>query len=59
MSHFASSASMVLQRAQMTRALLLRMIQMAELRDPRRPGPVNRVASYAVEIYERWARQED
>jgi HD-GYP domain-containing protein (c-di-GMP phosphodiesterase class II) len=56
-SHFASSASMVLQRAQMTRALLLRMIQMAELRDPKETGAhVNRVASYAVEIYERWAR---
>jgi len=55
-SHFASSASMVLQRAQMTRALVLRMIQMAELRDPKETGPhVNRVASYAVEIYEKWA----
>ena len=55
-SHFASSASMVLQRAQMTRALLLRMIQMAELRDPKETGAhVNRVASYSVEIYERWA----
>ncbi len=55
-SHFASSASMVLQRAQMTRALVLRMIQMAELRDPKETGPhVNRVASYSVEIYEKWA----
>ena len=54
--HFAISASMVLQRAQMTRALLLRMIQMAQLRDPKETGPhVNRVASYSVEIYERWA----
>jgi response regulator RpfG family c-di-GMP phosphodiesterase len=48
---------MVLQRAQMTRALLLRMIQMAELRDPKETGAhVNRVASYSVEIYEKWAR---
>lgn len=55
-SHFASSASMVLQRAQMMRALVLRMIQMAELRDPKETGPhVNRVASYSVELYERWA----
>jgi len=55
-THFASSASMVLQRAQMTRALLLRMIQMAELRDPKETGAhVNRVASYAMEIYEKWA----
>jgi response regulator RpfG family c-di-GMP phosphodiesterase len=32
---------------------------MAELRDPKETGPhVNRVASYAVEIYERWARRK-
>jgi HD-GYP domain-containing protein (c-di-GMP phosphodiesterase class II) len=54
--HFANTASIVLQRAQMTRALLLRMISMAELRDPKETGHhVNRVASYAVELYERWA----
>jgi response regulator RpfG family c-di-GMP phosphodiesterase len=34
------------------------MISMAELRDPKETGQhVNRVASYAVEIYERWALQ--
>ncbi|MFW5770225.1 MAG: GAF and HD-GYP domain-containing protein [Spirochaetota bacterium] len=54
--HYANNASIVLQRARMTRALLLRMISMAELRDPKETGPhVNRVASYAVELYERWA----
>jgi HD-GYP domain-containing protein (c-di-GMP phosphodiesterase class II) len=54
--HFASTASMVLQRNFMTRTLLLRMIDMARLRDPKETGPhVNRVAAYAVEIYERWA----
>jgi len=56
--HFASTASMALQRAQLTRALILRMIAMAELRDPKETGPhVNRVATYATEIYERWARK--
>jgi HD-GYP domain-containing protein (c-di-GMP phosphodiesterase class II) len=54
--HFAGTASMILQRAQATRALILRMISMAELRDPKETGPhVNRVASYSVEIYEQWA----
>jgi len=58
--HFASIASMILQRAQMTRALILRMISMAELRDPKETGAhVNRVASYSVEIYERWARKKN
>ncbi|HOP30772.1 MAG TPA: HD domain-containing protein [Spirochaetota bacterium] len=56
-NHFASMASMVIQKAQMTRALILRMIQMAELRDPKETGAhVNRVASYSVEMYELWAK---
>jgi HD-GYP domain-containing protein (c-di-GMP phosphodiesterase class II) len=56
--HFASNATVALQRAQMTRAILLRMIRMAELRDPKETGPhVNRVAGYSVELYEAWARQ--
>lgn len=58
--HFANAASMILQRAQMTRALILRMIAMAELRDPKETGPhVNRVATYSIEIYERWARRRN
>jgi len=57
--HFANIASMILQRAQMTRALILRMISMAELRDPKETGAhVNRVASYAIEIYDAWAVQK-
>ncbi|MFW6137565.1 MAG: GAF and HD-GYP domain-containing protein [Spirochaetota bacterium] len=56
--HFAGTASMALQRARLTRALIMRMIQMTELRDPKETGPhVNRVASYANEIYERWAKR--
>ena len=58
--HFAANATVALQRAQMTRAILLRMIRMAELRDPKETGPhVNRVAGYSVEIYERWAKNND
>jgi HD-GYP domain-containing protein (c-di-GMP phosphodiesterase class II) len=58
--HFANIASMVLERAQMTRALILRMISMAELRDPKETGPhVNRVASYSVELFERWAARHN
>lgn len=55
---FANNASIVLQRARMTRAILLRMIGMAELRDPKETGAhVNRVATYAIELYERWAKR--
>jgi len=54
-SHFSSSATMALQRAQLTRTMILRMTRMAELRDPKETGPhVNRVAGYATEIYRRW-----
>jgi len=54
--HFATNATVALERAQMTRTIFLRMTKMAELRDPKETGPhVNRVAGYALEIYERWA----
>jgi len=35
MMHFASIAAVALARAQMTRAILLRMMKMAEMRDPK------------------------
>ena len=42
--------------ASLTREMILRMVQMAELHDPRETGlHVHRVANYAVEIYDRWA----
>ena len=59
MIHFASMATMALERAQMTRTLILRMIRMAELRDPKETGAhVNRVGAYSVEIYEQWAKEK-
>ncbi|MDR2210484.1 MAG: HD domain-containing protein [Spirochaetaceae bacterium] len=55
-THFANNASLALQRAYVTRAMILRMIKMSELRDPKETGThVNRVAGYAAEIYDRWA----
>jgi len=60
MLHFASIAAVALERAQMTRAIILRMIRMAELRDPKETGAhVNRVGGFAVEIYERWASRRN
>ena len=57
LKHFSTYASAAMQRAQMTRTLLLRMMKMAELRDPKEThSHVNRVASYATELYERWAK---
>ncbi|TFG81425.1 MAG: HD domain-containing protein, partial [Spirochaetales bacterium] len=55
-THFASNATVVLQNAYMTRSMIMRMIRMAEMRDPKETNAhVNRVASYSVEMYERWA----
>lgn len=55
--HFASNAGLAIERAQSTRNILLRMISMAELRDPKETGAhVNRVGAYSVEIYEAWAK---
>jgi HD-GYP domain-containing protein (c-di-GMP phosphodiesterase class II) len=59
-SHFADNATVALQRATMTRAMILRMIKMSEMRDPKETGThVNRVAGYAVEIYDGYARRHN
>lgn len=56
---YANSAAMALERAALTRELILRTIRMAELRDPKETGAhVNRVAGYAAEIYESWAENQ-
>lgn len=56
LTHFASNATNALEHASLTRDMILRMIKMSELRDPKETGGhVNRVSSYAVEIYDRWA----
>jgi len=60
LTHFATNATVALQRAYVTRSMILRMIKMSELRDPKETGShVNRVAGYAVEIYDRWAHIHD
>jgi HD-GYP domain-containing protein (c-di-GMP phosphodiesterase class II) len=57
--HFALYAANAIERAQMTRTTIMRMISMAELRDPKETGPhVNRVAAYAVEIFEAYAKKK-
>jgi len=53
---FANTASVAIERAIMTRELILRMMQMAELRDPSETGPhVTRVGTYCAEIYHKYA----
>jgi HD-GYP domain-containing protein (c-di-GMP phosphodiesterase class II) len=57
--HFSTSAALAVERARMTRGIILRMISMAELRDPKETGAhVNRVGAYSVEIYENMAGRQ-
>lgn len=58
-SYFAVTAANAIERAKMTREIILRMNRMAELRDPKETGPhVNRVAAYSVALYEAWAARK-
>jgi len=55
---FAKQAAVAIEKAVMTREIILRMISIAELRDPQETGAhVNRVGAYSVEIYKNWARK--
>ncbi len=59
LSHFAIAAANAVERAKLTRGIIMRMNKMAELRDPKETGNhVNRVASYSVTLYEEWARSK-
>jgi len=56
---FANSASVTIERGIMTREIMLRMMKMAEMRDPKETGPhVQRVGAYSAEIYQRWAQKK-
>lgn len=58
LGHFASLATVAIERASLTRAMILRMIGMAELRDPTETGAhVARVAGYALILFEGWAKR--
>lgn len=55
---FASNAANAMEKTILTRNMILRMVKMTELRDPRETGNhVKRVAGYSVVIYEALARR--
>jgi len=55
-TYFAGNASTHIERAELTREMIMRMIRMAELRDPKETGAhVNRVGAIASELYVHWA----
>lgn len=56
----ANNAAVAIDRGIMNREMILRMVKMAELRDPTETGPhVQRVAAYSAEIYHQWAVRHD
>lgn len=58
--NFASIASVALERARLTRSMIMRMIAMAETHDPEETGAhVNRVAGYSRILYDAWAARRE
>lgn len=56
---FAANATSAIEKGKMTREMILRMIKMAELRDPKETGAhVNRVGAYSIEVFQRWAEKQ-
>jgi len=55
-SQFALNAADAIEKARTSREMVLRMVELAELRDPYETSQhAKRVGSYAVELYEKWA----
>jgi HD superfamily phosphodiesterase len=59
-SRFAGYAAAAIERGKWNQELILRMIRMAELRDPGETAAhVQRVSGIAAEIYQQWARDNN
>ncbi len=55
-THFATAAVQALQHAYNTQNMVKRMLKMSEFRDPKETYPhVERVSNFSLEIYDRWA----
>ena len=56
LSYFANNAAAAIERVMLTREIILRMIKMCELRDPKETGVhADRVGAYAAEVYHQWS----
>ena len=57
-SQFAFYAGIAIERALLLRDVVFKMVRTTELRDQEETQPhVNRVSSYAVELYQKWAEK--
>ncbi len=58
-SLFANNAAMTIERAMLNRKIILRMVKMAALHDPKETGEhVQRVGAFSAEIYRHWAEKK-
>ncbi len=58
LEQLASSATQVFENAYLSDEMISRMLMMAAFRDPKETYPhIERVARFAVEIYDRWAEE--
>ena len=56
--HFAGLAAMALERSQLGRSMVLRMMRLAEMRDPKETGAhVKRVAEVSAVLFQAWAER--
>ncbi|MGO9411456.1 MAG: HD-GYP domain-containing protein [Spirochaetia bacterium] len=57
-SQFALNAADAIEKARLSREMVLRMVELAELRDPFETSQhAKRVGAYSVELYEHWAQR--
>ncbi len=59
-SQFAQNAADAIEKARMSREMVLRLVELAELRDPFETSRhAKRVGAYSVELYEKWAQRRN
>ena len=59
-TQFAQHAADAIEKARMSREMVLRMVELAELRDPFETSQhAKRVGAYSVELYEKWATKRN
>jgi len=59
-SQFALAVADAIEKARLSREMVLRMVELAELRDPYETSQhAKRVGAYSVELYEQWAQRRN
>ena len=57
-AQFAQNAANAIEKAKLAQEMILRMVELAELRDPCETSQhAKRVGAYSIELYEKWAQK--